>query len=189
MRFATPTEAVDLLAAVPERDVAVWAVAMYAGLRRGELMALRHEDVDLAAGVIHVRRGWDESGPTTTKNGKERRVPIIGQVRECLVAQRLRQPPGVDLVLGLGEGRPFRADRSQERAAAWKAAGLQRLTLHDCRHTFASFAIAAGVNAKALCSAMGHSSVAITFDRYGHLMPGSEADAGGLLDAYLEATG
>ena len=60
--------------------------------------------------------------------------------------------------------------------------------LHDCRHSFASIAIAAGVNAKALSSYLGHSSVAITFDRYGHLMPGSEAEAAGLLDAYLEAS-
>jgi integrase len=45
--------------------------------------------------------------------------------------------------------------------------------------------IAAGVNAKALASYMGHASVTITYDRYGHLMPGNEAEAAGLLDAYL----
>jgi integrase len=63
------------------------------------------------------------------------------------------------------------------------------VTLHDRRHTFASFAIAAGVNAKALSSYLGHSSVAITFDRYGHLMPGSDAEAADLLNAYVEASG
>jgi len=47
--------------------------------------------------------------------------------------------------------------------------------------------IAAGVNAKALSTFMGHSGVSITLDRYGHLMPGSEAEAAGLLDAYLVA--
>jgi integrase len=62
---------------------------------------------------------------------------------------------------------------------------LERITLHSCRHTFASFAIAAGVNAKALSTYMGHSSVSITLDRYGHLMPGNEAEAAILLDAYL----
>jgi integrase len=46
--------------------------------------------------------------------------------------------------------------------------------------------IAAGVNAKALSSYMGHSSVTITYDRYGHLMPGNEEEAAALLDAYLE---
>jgi integrase len=46
--------------------------------------------------------------------------------------------------------------------------------------------IAAGVNAKALCSYMGHASVTITYERYGHLMPGNEDEAAALLDAYLE---
>jgi integrase len=69
---------------------------------------------------------------------------------------------------------------------AWKEAGLQKIGLHECRHTFASLMIAAGVNAKALSSYMGHSSVTITYDRYGHLMPGNENEAAQLLDAYLE---
>ncbi len=60
------------------------------------------------------------------------------------------------------------------------------ITLHECRHTFASLMIAAGVNAKALSTYMGHANIAITFDRYGHLMPGNEEQAAGLLDAYLE---
>lgn len=187
-RFATPTEARALLAAAPERDRGIWATAMYAGLRRGELMALRWEDVDLAAGTIEVLRGWDEHGPTTTKNGTSRRVPIAAVLREHLAAQQLRQAPGVDLVFGLAPGRPFRADRLQERAdAAWAAAKLERLTPHDCRHTFASFAITARVNAKALSVYMGHSKISETIDRYGHLMPGNEAEAAGLMDAYLEA--
>jgi integrase len=64
-------------------------------------------------------------------------------------------------------------------------AGLDRITLHECRHTFASLMIAAGVNAKALSTFMGHANISITLDRYGHLMPGSEAEAADLLDAYL----
>ena len=73
---------------------------------------------------------------------------------------------------------------------AWTAARLTPLTLHEARHTFASLMIAAGVNAKALTTYMGHASVRVTFDRYGHLMPGNESEAAGLLDDYLEkATG
>lgn len=56
---------------------------------------------------------------------------------------------------------------------------------HECRHTYASLMIAAGVNAKALWTYMGHASIQITMDRYGHLMPGNEEEAAGLLDAYL----
>ena len=58
-RIASPAEAAELLAALPERDRTLWATAIYAGLRRGELLALRWEDVDLAGGVIHVERSWD----------------------------------------------------------------------------------------------------------------------------------
>lgn len=60
---------------------------------------------------------------------------------------------------------------------------------HEARHSYASLAIAAGVNAKALSTYMGHSSITVTLDRYGHLMPGNESDAAALLDTYLATTG
>ena len=71
--------------------------------------------------------------------------------------------------------------------AAWERAGLEPIGLHECRHTYAAFMIAAGVNAKALSTYMGHSSITITLDRYGHLMPGAEEEAAGMLAAYLVA--
>ena len=58
---------------------------------------------------------------------------------------------------------------------AWHAAGLTPITLHEARHTYASLLIAAGVNSKAVSTYMGHASITITLDRYGHLMPGNEA--------------
>ena len=58
---------------------------------------------------------------------------------------------------------------------------------HECRHTFASLTIAAGVNAKALSTFMGHAGIQVTLDRYGHLMPGSHQEGADLLDAYLAA--
>ena len=64
---------------------------------------------------------------------------------------------------------------------------LQRIGLHEARHTFASLMIAARVNVKALSTYMGHSGISITLDRYGHLMPGNEKEAAGLLDTYLAA--
>ena len=71
-----------------------------------------------------------------------------------------------------------------ERAGkCWADARLARLTLHDARHTCASLMIAAGVNPEALSEYMGHANIGITFDLYGHLMPGSEAAT--VLDAYL----
>jgi integrase len=68
-----------------------------------------------------------------------------------------------------------------------RRAGVEPICLHDCRHTFASLMIAAGVNAKALSTFMGHANISITLDRYGHLMPGAEDEAAALLDGYLQA--
>jgi len=164
---------------------------MYAGLRLGELRALRAEDVDLAAGVIRVERGWDPAeGPISLKsNAGRRKVPIAAVLRDYLVEHRVRtEREGPELVFGLTLTTPFTPNRVQGRADdAWRDAGLERLTPHEGRHTFASLMIAAGVNAKALATFMGHAKIGITLDRYGHLMPGSEDEAAGLLDAYVEA--
>ena len=90
-------------------------------------------------------------------------------------------------MFGLTATAPFAPTALSKRAAsAWRIAGLDQITLHECRHTFASLMIAAGVNAKALSTYMGHANISITLDRYGHLMPGNEEEAAGLLDAYLE---
>ncbi len=74
-------------------------------------------------------------------------------------------------------------DRSRR---AWKEAGLTPIGLHEARHTCASVLIAAGVNAKAITTFLGHSSIQVTFDRYGHLMPGAADEARELVDAYLD---
>jgi integrase len=73
-RIVGVVEAEELLAAVPGRDRALWATAMFAGLRLGELQALRVESIDLAAGVIHVERGWDaKEGEIEPKSASARR--------------------------------------------------------------------------------------------------------------------
>jgi integrase len=66
-----------------------------------------------------------------------------------------------------------------------KLGPIPPICLHECRHTFASLMLATGVNAKALSTYMGHSSITITLDRYGHLMPGNESEAAKLLDRYM----
>ncbi|MGH2953645.1 MAG: tyrosine-type recombinase/integrase, partial [Solirubrobacterales bacterium] len=188
-RFASPGEAAALIDALPVEDRATWATAMYAGLRRGELQALRDHDVDLAAGVIRVELGWDrKEGPIGLKsNAGRRRVPIPSLLRDFLVEHRIVSAPE-GLIFGRTPESPFRPEGLQKRAdSAWGAAGFERITFHECRHTFASLMIAAGVNAKALSTYMGHANISITLDRYGHLMPGSEDEAAGLLDAYLNA--
>jgi integrase len=186
---AAPDEAGRLIDALPARDRALWATALYGGLRRGELRALRWADVDLAGGTIRVERSWDaKEGEVKPKsyNGA-RLVPIAAVLRDYLTTYKADAADVGGFVFATSGGRPFDPATITERAdKAWKAAGLDRITLHECRHTFASLMIAAGVNAKALSTFMGHASITITLDRYGHMFPGSEDEAAGLLDAYLE---
>jgi integrase len=187
-RIADPVEGARLLAVLPNADKPIWATAMYAGLRCGELRALRVKAIDLDANVIRVDWGWDASdGQIATKGRNRRRVPIPGVLREPLLEHLMRTGRRDDaLVFGYSEGSPFEPGKLRDRAdTAWKAAGLERIKLHECRHTFASLMIAAGVNAKALSTYMGHATVAFTLDKYGHLMPGNEDEAAGLLDTYL----
>jgi integrase len=186
-RIARPQEAAALIAAVPAGDEALWATALYAGLRRGELMALRWQDVDFEAGVVRVERGWDkETGPIAPKSrAGRRRVPLAQPLRVRLAAHRLGQGPATELVFGSADGRPFSQAVVNRARRAWREAGIQGIGLHECRHTFAAFMVAAGVNAKALSTYMGHSSITVTLDRYGHLMPGNELQAGQLLADYL----
>jgi integrase len=190
-RIATPDEAVALIDAVPIADGALWATAMYAGLRLGELVALDWSAVDFEVGVIRVERSWDpKEGVIEPKSRAGRRVvPIPSGLRRLLLEHRMRQGrAGRGLAFGRSETRPFNPPSVQRRARiAWSAADLTRITPHECRHTFASMMIAAGINAKTLSTYMGHANIAITMDRYGHLMPGNEQEAAGLLDAYLQA--
>ncbi len=181
-RIVAPDEATKLLAVLPEAEQAVWAAALFAGLRRGELMALRWCDVDLARGVIRVERAWDpkEGVYVDPKSRAGRRaVPVAAILRDYLTEHKATmRRDGEDLVFGRTATRPFDAGNLTAQATrAWGAAELQGLTLHEARHTFASLMIAAGVNTKALSTYMGHASVTITYDRYGHLMPGNEDEA------------
>jgi integrase len=188
-RIASPEEARQLLAALPERDRALWATALYAGLRRGELMALRWENVDLAHGVIDVERSYDEKAKVAIEpksRAGRRTIPIVGALRDELLAHKAREARDSGLVFGSSEKRPFVSSNVWRRAqAAWRHSGLAPIGLHEARHTFASTLIAAGVNAKAITTYMGHASIQTTYDLYGKLMPGSEAEAAALVDAYL----
>jgi integrase len=179
----SPAIADALLSAMSGEDRALFATAVYAGLRRGEMIALRWEDVDLAQGVIRVRRGWDHvEGEIAPKSREGRRnVPIPAPLRDVLLEHRMSTPERV---------RVFRS-QSWVNVAVKRArktfidAKLTPVDLHTCRHTCASFLIAAGVNVKAVQAFMGHANIAVTLDLYGHLLPGSEAEAATLLEAFL----
>ena len=107
-------------------------------------------------------------------------------MRDYLAAHRASTYRGHGLVFGTTPSQPFTPSNVWRRArTAWRTAGLTAIGLHEARHTFASLMIAAGVNAKALCTYMGHASITTTFDLYGHLMPGNEDEAAAMLDEFL----
>jgi integrase len=191
-RIASPTEADKLVAALPKCDRGLWATAFLAGLRRGELMALDFEHAYNSSGVanvIAVERSYDPVAGEFIEPKSEagrRRVPVTQELRNHLTAHHRCVGREVGLLFGRTATRPFDDRAVKIRAEkAWCAVGLTPITLHEARHTYASLLIAAGVNSKAVSTYMGHASITITLDRYGHLMPGNEAEAADLLDAYL----
>jgi integrase len=197
-RIATAVEASRLIKALPPEDQGLWATAFYAGLRRGELQALRGSDIDLKRSEIDVQRSWDqEEGPISPKSkAGTRTVPLLAVLRPYLEDA----PSGHALVFGWGSELPFdpkaigdRAKRSWDDANTRESdddgglrPALHPMTLHECRHTFASLLIDAGVNPKAIQEFMGHATIEETFSRYGHLMPGARDQARELVDAYME---
>lgn len=204
-RIVNPEGAAALLAVVPPEDRAIWATAFYAGLRRGELQALRCMDVDLRANLIHVRKGWDQiEGEIEPKSPAARRaIPVLAILRDYLADQLERTGrTGKDRIFGRSAREVFYASTVDGRAKrAWRAHNaaereaaaeqgrepelLTLLTMHECRHTFASLLIETGANPKAIQEVMGHSKIQTTFDVYGHLLPGSYDDVRERMDAFL----
>lgn len=188
-RIASLEESERLLAALPEDERTLWATALYAGLRRGELRALTVDDIDLGKSEIRVERTWDDvEGPVSPKSSAGRRiVPLQGLLRDYLDEHLIKSGrSGADLVFGRSATEPFTNSTVRNRAiSAWEKAGLDPIGLHECRHTFASVLIAAGANSKAIQEALGHASIQMTFDRYGHLMPGGRKEMRDLLDGFV----
>jgi integrase len=189
-RIVTPEQAAKLLAALPERDRPLWATAVYSGLRLGELQALEWDAVDLAGGVIHVRRAFDEKERVYVapkSRAGERKVPLTAALRDYLDELKMRPGRSDGLVFGRETDVPFDSSAVSARAErTWRNAKLEPIGFHECRHSFASFMIAAHVSPKALQVYLGHSSITTTMNRYAHLLDGAEHEAAGQLDAFLE---
>lgn len=184
-------QAVRYIDAIRPEDRALWATAFYAGLRRGELRALRVENIDFDKSEIVVSSTWDEKAgevPPKSEAGI-RAVPLLAILRAPLAEHLLRTGrTGADLVFGRTATDAFVPSSVGNRAKTdWKRAGLDPVTLHDARHTFATLLIDAGGNAKAIQESMGHADIRMTFGTYGHLIEGSRDELRAQVDAYLAA--
>lgn len=147
-----------------------------AGLRWGELVGLQVRDVDVTQRHIHVRRQKYESGGELIdglpKYGKKRFVPLIDALVPVIVPL-LSGKRKTDLVFTTPSLTPLwvgNARRDWFDPAA-EVIGVEGLTPHKLRHTYASLAIRSGANAKVLQQAMGHSSAKLTMDRYAEWFP------------------
>lgn len=191
MRFLAEPEVGRLLAAVPAHWRPLVLLLVSTGLRWGEAVALRVQDVDVLAGKLTVLRtmhelpGTAEIVFTDPKSQMSRRTVTftkkVGLALTGLVAGKARG----ELVFTAPMGGPVRvrnfrrssrtrADGTR-RAMGWSAwceqAGLAGLRIHDLRHTHAAWLISAGVVLTGVQRRLGHSSIAVTSDLYGHLMP------------------
>jgi len=190
-RIANPERVGDLLDALPDGERAAWSTAFYAGLRVGELRALRWRHVDFDAGRIHVEAGWDDQdGEQDTKTlAGERMIPLAGRLRADLARHKLATGRDADgLCFGRTAASAFTRSTLRSRAlAAWKIVGLDPLTPHEARHTCASYLAAAGLTPKEAQTAMGHADIRTTMNIYAKAVPGWEGGAAAKLDAYLDA--
>jgi integrase len=199
-RAATPAQAAELVETLGDLGP-LWATAFYAGLRRGELQALRVRNVRLDAGTISVERGWDRiAGEILPKSeAGVRQVFIVGALRP-LLAQLVQGRVGDAFVLGSLVS-PFDARATERKARrAWTAENERRqkqaeetetdamlvewFGLHEARHSFSTFMDHAGVSESRADRYMGHSAKGVA-GRYRHLLPGQIAEDAKRVDEYL----
>jgi integrase len=191
MRFLDWSEVESLACETVEPYGTLVRFACLTGLRQGELFALRGRAIDVERRSIAVEAGAREGRlvPTKTSAGR-RQVRLSGEalrlLREQLIA---RTPNELGLVFPTPGGSVWRKDNFMARIfrPAVRRAGLEPLRFHDLRHTYAALMVAAGAHPKLLQAQLGHTSINVTLDTYGHLFPDAFADVGPALDRIVLA--
>ena len=192
-------------AAKNSRYFALYVLAFLAGLRLGELLALRWRDVDLDHYIISVQHSLRRKGKSVEQridNTKTptsvRTVPITETVVNVLkdhwlqqAQERLAAGPAWedhDLVFSNLRGRPTSDGhlRSRDFASILERAGLRHFRPHDMRHTMASLMLLAGEHPKIVQERLGHSRISMTVDTYSHLQPSLQREAANRLDDLVD---
>ena len=183
----------------------VWAVVLATGMRRGEVLGLRWQDVDLERRVLHVRQavvpvgGVAQIGPT--KNGRSRAIhgiypSVLAALREHKARQNARRlemgPLWRDhgLVFCSEVGTPIQPRNLARDYDRWVArAGVPRIRIHDQRHTNASLLLQMGTDIKVVSERLGHAQTSITMDVYHHVTARQHQEAGDRIGAALFGPG
>lgn len=178
-------------------------LALLTGLRRGELLGLRWQDVDLEQGAIHVQQtaqrihgqGIVFRHPKTRLSRRSvalspDAVGVLRKHRRAQAERRLLAGPAYhdhDLVFATGLGTPLEPGNvRRDWLRIVKAADLEGLRLHDLRHAHATLMLRAGVHPKVVTERLGHASVNITLDTYSHVLPGLQEAAAAAIDRALD---
>ncbi len=214
----SPEEAQKLLAAAEgDRFYALYVLAVTCGLRQGELLGLKWEDLDLERGTLQVRRqlqwvkaegeqrkGKKRAEPkwvlTEPKSAKSRRVVSLPAV--AVAALKRHKTRQTEERLRLGEvwqdlgfvfttsvGTPESPSNLRKRSFAplLEKAGLPKVRFHDLRHTCATVLLAQGVHPKLVQEQLGHSQIGLTLDTYSHVMPDMKREVAAKMDALFGA--
>jgi integrase len=185
----------------------LFLMALRAGLRRGELVALQWGDIQFgkdehdANRFTIVQHNYVRREHTTTKSKKSRRVDLSRELRRVLIELRDRRLldaflKGKDdisdeFVFPSPEGSILDPDNLYHRyfQPVLAKSGLRKIRLHDLRHTFGSLLIQSGASIVYVKEQMGHSSIQVTVDTYGHLIPGANISFVDRLDEKPSDTG
>jgi integrase len=188
MQALSPEQVRRFLAATEPEYWLLFTVAVFTGVRRGELLALQWGDVDWQTARLNIRRSlWRGQfiGPKTVRS--VRSIDLAPQVLGALDEARPARPPEElksQLIFSGPHGKPLDPDNLVKRRflPTLERAELPRIRFHDLRHTHASLLIAAGEHPKYVQHQLGHASITTTLDRYGHLLPGAYQHAGERLE-------
>jgi integrase len=194
-----PEQCESLFAVCKEHRIGDLVIlAALTGLRKGELFALEWQSVNLAEGVLVVRKSLEETGGRLRikepKTAAGRRMVALGQ--EAIEALRRRKEKAEAEGLDTEKGLVFCSQRggylygSNFRQTVWlklrEAAGLpDTFRFHDLRHTQASLLLASGASMKLVQARLGHADFATTANVYSHLLEGAQAEAAEKLDEFL----
>jgi integrase len=155
-----------------QRDAALYVLASYAGLRLGELLALRWCDISFSRSTVTVSRAWSAGKLTSPKSLRPRSVPLASEpLRELQRLSRYSDNADAEsLVFHTRDGLPLSRTGVRKRfIRARSAAGLRPLRFHDLRHTFGSIAVRE-IDTVTLKDWMGHAKLSTT-ERYLHAKP------------------
>ena len=163
------------------------------GLRRGELLGLKWTDIDFNANSIYIQRqiirtdGEVKESPLKTKNAY-RQIIIPPEVSKILKQKKERENGFSEYVFSSPTSGPISPDSVLKMLhRVLKRAGLEKVSFHALRHTFATMALQNGVDVKTLSGLLGHYSAGFTLDTYGHITPAMKQDAADKVGSFLSS--